>query len=182
MEQFWQLEPTLIQRAGATAAIVYAALKSRFNLSLQAKNMRIFRDSRGVFCNFSRQELCKLIGKSKPTITKAMQKLKELGLIVEKRLGLGHVNRIYLTQLQPNAQQQAEVKQSNTASKTAKPAEAKQDAHGYNRPYKIDNTSYTRSNAPKKRWGYITHNYTDEELNELNERCITDIMGGAGDD
>lgn len=181
MEQFWQLEPTLIQRAGATAAIVYAALKSRFSLSLQPKNMRIFRDSRGVFCNFSRQELCKLIGKSKPTITKAMQKLKELGLIVEKRLGLGHVNRIYLTQLQPNAQQQAEVKQSNTASKTAKPAEAKQDAHGYNKPYNIDPTTYTRSKtrskAPKKRWDYITHDYTDEEINSW----YTDIMNGEGD-
>ena len=94
MDGYAQLETSIIEKVGITAAALYALIKRRWQLS--CANGSKWQDSKGVFCRMARKEMCALLHKSRPTITKAMRALRRAGLLSEKRVGLGATNKIYL--------------------------------------------------------------------------------------
>lgn len=76
------------------ARILYAALKARHSLS--DRNAWV-NENQEVYFLFSREEMCRMIGCSLPTLRKALRLLRQFRLIEEERQGLGRPNRIYLT-------------------------------------------------------------------------------------
>ena len=81
--------------SSADMKIVYSLLRDRTQLSIKNK----WIDENGdVFIQFTRNELQKMIGCGKQKIAKIMKELHDFGLIEEKKLGIGFINRIYLLQ------------------------------------------------------------------------------------
>ena len=81
--------------SSADMKIVYSLLRDRTQLSIKNK----WIDENGdVYIQFTRIELQKMIGCGKQKIAKVMKELNDYGLIEEKKIGVGHVNRIYLLQ------------------------------------------------------------------------------------
>lgn len=75
------------------AMVLYSVLKSRHELS--RKNGWI-NENGEIYLIMTREEMCSLIRKSKPTVIKAMKDLKKYDLIDEERLGRGKPNLIFL--------------------------------------------------------------------------------------
>lgn len=81
--------------SSADMKIVYSLLRDRTQLSIKNK----WIDENGdVYIQFTRNELQKIIGCGKQKIAKIMKELNDFGLIEEKKLGIGFINRIYLLQ------------------------------------------------------------------------------------
>ena len=78
------------------ARVLYAVLKDRHELSMV--NQWTNEDNE-VYIIFSRDEMCEVLGLSKPTVIKAMKTLKEYNLVEEERVGQGDANKIYLLQV-----------------------------------------------------------------------------------
>lgn len=80
-----------------TAAVVYAMLANRHKLSMTT-NARTgeWSDDMGIYCVYPRADLATATGLSMTTITRAMRELVAAGLIVDRRLGQGRPNRIYI--------------------------------------------------------------------------------------
>ena len=76
------------------AKILYALLVSRVNLSKW--NPKQFRDGRGPFCFFTREEAVKVLNRATPYIIKAFRQLREANLISEFRQGTMKANKIYV--------------------------------------------------------------------------------------
>ncbi len=75
------------------AMVLYTFLKNRFHLS--EKN-EWTNESDEIYLIMTREEMCKMLRKSKPTIVNAIKDLKKYGLIDEERLGQGRPNLIFL--------------------------------------------------------------------------------------
>mgnify|MGYP000891587538 CR=1 FL=1 len=81
--------------SSADMKIIYSLLRDRTQLSIKNK----WIDENGdVYIQFTRTELQKMIGCGKQKIAKVMKELNDYGLIEEKKIGVGHINRIYLLQ------------------------------------------------------------------------------------
>lgn len=75
------------------ARLLYAMLKDRHELSL--KN-RWLTDDGEVYLIYTREEMMRMLQVSKPTVIKAMEALKEHGLLEEVRQGLRKPNLIFM--------------------------------------------------------------------------------------
>ena len=75
------------------ARVLYSLLRDRHELSVKSGWIN---EQNEVYLIYSRENMCEMLGISRPTITKAMNDLKKYDLIQEERLGQGKVNRIYL--------------------------------------------------------------------------------------
>lgn len=75
------------------ARLLYAMLKDRHELSL--KN-RWLTDDGEVYLIYTREEMMRMLQVSKPTVIKAMETLKEHGLLEEVRQGLRKPNLIFM--------------------------------------------------------------------------------------
>ena len=82
----------------AEECILYAYLLDKRKLSehTMLTDPGKFRDQYGIFCNASVEELCALMKCSKDKIIKMKKKLKDIGLIKERRQIVGS-NRIYVS-------------------------------------------------------------------------------------
>ena len=77
------------------ARVLYTLLLNRHKLSI--KNDWV--DENGeVFQYFTKEEMQKILGLSKMTVTKVMRELANLSLVEEKRQGLNKPNMIYILQ------------------------------------------------------------------------------------
>lgn len=81
------------------AKILYALLLNNHELSIKNK---WFNANGEIYITFSRENMCELLGLSRPTVTKAMESLKKHKLVEEERIGLGRPNRIYLLTITTN--------------------------------------------------------------------------------
>ena len=75
------------------AIVAYSLLRDRHDLS--TKNQWI-NENGEIYLLFTREELCKLLRLSEPTVIKTMKTLKKFNLVEEERQGLGKPNKIYL--------------------------------------------------------------------------------------
>ena len=179
---YMQVDYELIDKVGLTAAALYALIKSRWMLSQQHADS--WTDSHGVYCRYSRKDMCAALHKSRPTITKAMRALVKAGLIIEKRVGLTAVNKIYLTAAAALKAANVIAKKANrtvkaaaagarsavTALKEKCVAQARNDVSaGYTRPQK----DYSKHSQAATRHDYQQHHYAAGELDKL---VLTDIM------
>ena len=94
--QFVQLPLALFDRKYESlnndARVIYALLHDRMSLSV--KNG--FQDARGYFCLFTQTKLAQMLGRSLPTIRKALKLLEAVGLLLRKRMGLTKPDRLYV--------------------------------------------------------------------------------------
>ncbi|MDE8282480.1 replication initiator protein A [Erysipelothrix rhusiopathiae] len=75
------------------ARLLYGMLKDRHELSLKNKWLT---DDGDVYLIYTRQEMMKMLGVSNKTVIKAMEALKEHGLLEEVRQGLRKPNLIFM--------------------------------------------------------------------------------------
>jgi DNA-binding Lrp family transcriptional regulator len=76
------------------AKVLYSLLRDRHDLSL---SNNWINDSGEVYLIYARDKMADMVGVSQPTLRKAIEQLKEFGLMEEERMGLNKPNRIYLT-------------------------------------------------------------------------------------
>ena len=81
----------------SNSKILYAFLLDR--LSLSQKNHWI-DDERNIYRIFTREEVQEKLNLSDKTATKAFKQLNDVGLVQEKRQGLGKPNLIYVGKIQ----------------------------------------------------------------------------------
>lgn len=75
------------------AKVLYSLLRDRHELSLQNNWVN---ENNEVYLIYTRKNMEDMLGLSDKTVKRAIDKLKEYGLIEEERLGLNKPNRIYL--------------------------------------------------------------------------------------
>ena len=96
--RFYQLpkflfEGELHETLNNDAKILYSLLKDRHALSVEHN----WINERGeVFFVYTRTEMDKMLGCTSKTTRKAINQLKEVGLLEEEHLGLNKANRLYL--------------------------------------------------------------------------------------
>jgi len=76
------------------ARVLYSLLKDRHSLSI--KNEWINKHNE-VYLIYTRKDMQKMLGLADKTTKKAVEQLKEYGLLEEERIGCNRANRIYLT-------------------------------------------------------------------------------------
>lgn len=76
------------------ARVLYSLLRDRHDLSLQ--NQWINKNNE-VYLIYTRKNMEEMLGLADKTVKKAVEQLKEFGLIEEEHMGLNKANRIYLT-------------------------------------------------------------------------------------
>ena len=76
--------------------IVYSFMLDRLGCSFHNANKVFFDEKNEAYIIFPRDEIESLFNLSRPTVTKIIKKLVEVGLIEEVRLGLGKANRIFV--------------------------------------------------------------------------------------
>lgn len=84
-------------KLNSDSKILYAFLLDR--LSLSQKNHWI-DDERNIYLIFTREEVQEKLNLSDKTATKAFKQLNDVGLVQEKRQGLGKPNLIYVGKIQ----------------------------------------------------------------------------------
>ena len=84
-------------KLNSDSKILYAFLLDR--LSLSQKNHWI-DEERNIYLSFTREEVQEKLNLSDKTATKAFKQLNEVGLVQEKRQGLGKPNLIYVGKIQ----------------------------------------------------------------------------------
>ena len=89
----WLLEDSRYRGMSLEAKFIYMLLFNRFQLS---KHNGWINDNGEVFIIYTREELAGKLGVSEKRVTAAMNELKGLGLIWERRCGRGFANQIYL--------------------------------------------------------------------------------------
>ncbi len=76
------------------ARVLYTLLRDRHDLSLQNHWVN---EKNEVYLIFTRKNMEEMLGLSDKTVKKAVDELKDFGLIEEEHMGLNKPNRIYLT-------------------------------------------------------------------------------------
>lgn len=76
------------------AKVLYSLLRDRHELSLQNEWIN---ENREVYLIYTRETMQEMLGLSDKTVKKALDQLKQFGLLEEERLGFNRANRIYLT-------------------------------------------------------------------------------------
>ena len=76
------------------ARVLYTLLRDRHDLSLQNHWVN---EKNEVYLIFTRKNMEEMLGLSDKTVKKAVDELKNFGLIEEEHIGLNKANRIYLT-------------------------------------------------------------------------------------
>lgn len=132
-------------KISSDSKLLYGAIQDRISLSYDNG----WVDETGVFCLFTRENMAKLIGRCRKTITKCMKELKSLGLIIEKRQGLCKPNKIYLGVV---AQQMCTFDTSKCENKSQlKGKKVHTNKPKYNKPYCSNNNKKKnddKSSAP----------------------------------
>ena len=83
------------------AKIIYSLILDRLCLS----NINGLADNKGtLYIYYTRENLADQLNISVPTVVKAIKQLEENGLILQKRLGQGRPNRIYIYKLDEKVQ------------------------------------------------------------------------------
>jgi len=79
------------------ACIVYALIANRHRLSIATNAQSgTWADDQGIYCIYPRAELAAAAGLSVTTISRAMRELVAAGLIIDRRLGQGLPNHLYI--------------------------------------------------------------------------------------
>ena len=94
---FYQLPKSLFaeekyQGLSNDAKLLYTMMRDRYRLSIQNN----WKDTLGVYIRMTRKAICDLLKRSEPTVRKIIAELREIGLIIEKRVGLTQCNKIYV--------------------------------------------------------------------------------------
>ena len=98
-------------KLNSDSKILYAFLLDR--LSLSQKNHWI-DEERNIYLIFTREEVQVKLNLSDKTATKAFKQLNEVGLVQEKRQGLGKPNLIYVGKIQHENQEDEKIDKSET--------------------------------------------------------------------
>lgn len=98
MIQWLQLPLWLMQlHLTPAACIVYALIANRHRLSIATNAQSgTWADDQGIYCIYPRAELAAAAGLSVTTISRAMRELVAAGLIIDRRLGQGLPNHLYI--------------------------------------------------------------------------------------
>lgn len=86
------------------ACDLYMYLRDRYKLSLEkvSKGNEKYKDELGVFCIFTREEMCEITGKNDSTVRRWYNELKKCGLIQYRQVKKekGQANRFYIQEEQ----------------------------------------------------------------------------------
>ena len=98
---FYQLPKSLFaekkyQCLSIEAKLLYSFMRDRYRLSVKNN----WRDTMGIYIKMSRKAICDFLKRSEPTVRKIIAELKQIGLIIEKRVGLTQANKIYVQLLE----------------------------------------------------------------------------------
>ena len=99
--RFYQMPKFLFEGEFKTlsnnARILYSILRDRHDRSLQN---RWINEQNEVYLIYTRKNMEEMLGLADKTVKKAVEQLKEFGLIEEEQIGLNMANRIYLTDIE----------------------------------------------------------------------------------
>lgn len=182
---FYQLPKSLFeaeqyQGLSNDAKLLYSLMRDRYRLSV----MNNWQDALGVFIKMARKTICDLLKRSEPTVRKIIAELIQVGLIIEKRMGLTQCNRIYVQLLEgekENDSQSCPPKNNDSAKKPTSVPERKPFAPNKNnrnqtqykkliqKPEFPHNGDIWEENGQQYTYhhGYIQRYYEAEELNQL---------------
>lgn len=96
--RFFQMPKFLFESEFKTlsnnAKVLYSLLRDRHDLSL---SNNWINENNEVYLNYTRKNMQEMLGLADKTVKKAVEQLKDFGLIEEEHMGLNKANRIYLT-------------------------------------------------------------------------------------
>ena len=144
--------------------LMYSILRDRLDLSIQNK----WKDKKGyIYLVFSIEELAKLLGIDRTAVMRYKKLLVKYGLIIDKRIGQGNPNRIYILKPELSDNQ----KSQNTTSRSGKeelPEVSKCDTND------TDLIETDLNNVNEIGEGSVVDNSRDE-IRERNKEKINDI-------
>lgn len=159
------------------ARLLFAELLDKMKLSMKPENRKGFTDKEGrPFVRMAQQTMACFLGKSLPTVRKALKELAAAGLIAVRRVGLTCCNIYYIAQALMDAYFSTEGKDSCEPDRKDAP-------RNKNEPSNTDKKSFYKDAKGKKEelrgkygpYGHLTaqqytqREYTREELNQLIE-------------
>lgn len=150
-QSFYQTPKSILQLPiSSDAKLLMIELLDKFKLSLLPQNKKNFTDKDGTpFVRVARQTMTKWIGRSLPSVRKAINELVNVGVIVQKRLGLTKCNLYYLA---GDLLEWVKNLVFSTERNNSLPSDAKQIPANNNNPTKNYSKSYGKQNE-KKNYG-----------------------------
>jgi len=147
--------------------LMYSILRDRLDLSIQNK----WKDKKGyIYLVFSIEELANLLEINKETVTSYKKKLVKYKLIIDKRLGQGKSNRIYV--LKPEIKEFLNMEKPSSRIRKNTPLEyGKYDSNDTN----LNETDLSNVNEIEE--GRVVDNSRDEIRNRItkDKKDINDI-------
>lgn len=128
------------------AQYLYSYMRDVRQLSLKNN----WRDKLGVYIKLTRQKMADLLKVSLPTLRKVLHELKQLGLIIDLRMGLTRCNRIYVQLLPGESEADFQPRQKETSSSKEKPGFTP-DRNGFS-PNKPNSNNRNLIDPKNKRW------------------------------
>ena len=154
-------------KLNSDSKILYAFLLDR--LSLSQKNHWI-DEKRNIYLIFTREEVQEKLNLSDKTATKAFKQLNEVGLVQEKRQGLGKPNLIYVGKIQHEDTENLRFltrKNYDSQSEKFTTHESKNLRPNYT------NNKYTNRTKSSKSWHYGNERkYSEQFLNSLYANLV----------
>ena len=120
-EQFIKIPLVLLKNSyykglSNDARIAYGILLDRLKLSYS--NRKDWTDEEGrVYIVYTNEELCDILGKSKPTVVNIKKELEKFGLLIERRQGVQKPNLLYPQKVRSKKSLLQEVKNFNFKGK-----------------------------------------------------------------
>ncbi|MCT2553860.1 MULTISPECIES: replication initiator protein A [Staphylococcus] len=172
-QNFYMLHKALFvnekyKKLSDSAKVAYAILNDRVSLSI--KNNWI-DDNGDIYFIFTNENLQKVLGKSKNTITKIKKELQEVGLLEQVRVGFNQPNKLYLHEIETNISVEKEIQ---NASLNEQKNSDDADSHflGVRSPKKWE-SRVQKNGSPESQ--KLDPNYTDINYTDINYTDINDM-------
>lgn len=99
MSQLYTLVPRpqgSFKRLDCLSRYAFGLIYDRYQLSTRPGSGERFRDEKGYFCVFEREELAQEMGVSLPTVRRCLTSLRDAGVLDMRRAGSGAAWRYYV--------------------------------------------------------------------------------------
>ncbi|MEA1227481.1 replication initiator protein A [Staphylococcus aureus] len=172
-QNFYMLHKALFvnekyKKLSDSAKVAYAILNDRVSLSI--KNNWI-DDNGDIYFIFTNENLQKVLGKSKNTITKIKKELQEVGLLEQVRVGFNQPNKLYLHEIETNISVEKEI-QNASLNEQKNSDDAESQKMGVQSPKKWE-SRVQKNGSPESQ--KLDPNYTDINYTDINYTDINDM-------
>lgn len=149
------------------AKAVYSILRDRLDLSI--KNNWVDEDGY-IYLSFSEKSLSELLDTTEKTVRKYKSELVKYELIIDKRIGQGKTNRIYILkpELENNQEYTKKVAENVDMSETGKNDRSRTDENENSRTVKT--TGQDREKLPTNDTGFKKTSFDDDLINTKKEK------------